>query len=265
MTHSAADLLTPASVNALLLLGFRLGGLLLVAPLFSSRTVPMMVRTSLLVVLTWLLAPVAIGAGAAAAAPALTPLNALTETLVGFAIGFGAAVLVAGAEAAGELLSLSIGLSGAAALDPISHASIPVLGQFANLFAVALLLSIDAHVGMIDALAASLRFLPVGASVNGPAGAAAMVSLGSQLFLLGLRFAAPIIVVVMLANLALGVLSRAAPQMNILAVAFPIQIGLGLLALFASLPLIATFFGGWSGVYEGVISHVLFALSGGRR
>lgn len=265
MTHAAADLLTPASVNALILLAFRLGGLLLVAPLFSARTVPMMVRTSLLVVLTWLLAPVAIAATAAVSAPSLTPLNALTETLVGFGIGLGAAVLVAGAEAAGELLSLSIGLSGAAALDPISHASIPVLGQFANLFSIALLLSIDAHVGMIDALAASLRFLPVGAPMDGAAGAAAMVSLGSRLFYLGLQFAAPVIMVVMLANLALGVLSRAAPAMNILAVAFPIQIGLGLLALFAAIPLIAGFFTGWDAVYEEVISHVLFALSGGRR
>ena len=265
MTHSAADLLTPATVNALLLLGFRLGGVLLVAPVFSSRTVPMMVRTSLLVVLTWLLAPVAIAATPGISAPTLTFANALTETLVGFAIGFGAAVLVAGAEAAGELLSLSIGLSGAASLDPISHLSIPILGQFANLFAIALLLSIDAHVGMIDALAASLRFLPVGAPMDAPAGAAAMVSLGTRLFWLGLRFAAPVIVVVMLANLALGVLSRAAPQMNILAVAFPIQIGLGLFALVASLPLIATFFGSWDGVYDEVISHVMFALSGGRR
>ena len=265
MTHAAADLLTPASVNALLLLAFRLGGLLLVAPVFSSRTVPMMVRTSLLVVLTWFLAPVAIGATAAASAPTLTPLNALTETLVGFAMGFGAAVLVAGAEAAGELLSISIGLSGAAALDPISHASVPILGQFANLFAVTLLLSIDAHIGMIDALAASLRFLPVGVPMEGAAGAAAMVSLGSRLFYLGLQFASPVIMVVMLANLALGVLSRAAPAMNILAVAFPIQIGLGLLALFASIPLIATFFTGWDAVYDGVVSPVLFALAGGGR
>ena len=265
MSHSPVDLLTPASVNALLLLAFRLGGMLLVAPVFSARTVPMMVRTSLLVLLTWFLAPVAVGASAPDGAPALTALNALTETMIGFAIGFGAAVLIAGAEAAGELLSLSIGLSGAAALDPISHASTPILGQFANLFAIALLLSIDAHVGMLDALAATLRFLPVGAAVEAAAGAAAMVALGTKLFFLGLQFAAPVIMVVMLANLALGVLSRAAPQMNILAVAFPIQIGLGLLALFASLPLVATFFIGWDAVYDSVVSHVLFALSGGGR
>ena len=60
-------------------------------------------------------------------------------------------------------------------------------------------------------------------------------------------------------------ISRAAPAMNILAVAFPIQIGLGLLALFASIPLIATFFTGWDVVYDGVVSHVLFALAGGGR
>lgn len=262
MSHSAADLLTPEGVNALLLLACRLGGLLLIAPIYSSRTVPAMVRTALLVVLVWLLAPVAIDSSGGM--PTLTLTNAFSETLVGFAIGLGAAVLIAGIEATGELLSIHIGLSGAAVLDPMTNQSVPVLGQFANLFAITLLLSLDAHVGMLDALAASLRFLPVGSPVDEQSGLLAMVSLGTQLFLLGLRFAAPVVVVVLLGNVALAVLSRAAPQLNILAVAFPIQISLGLFALAASIPLLVTFFTGWHSVYDQVLSTLLFALRGGR-
>ena len=257
------ELLAPTSVATLVLLVFRVGGVVLIAPVFSAQMLSMMLKTSMVVILSWLLHPMALGA--VGGEVRLTTGAVVTELMVGLAIGLGAAVLIGAAEAMGDLLAVHIGLSGASALDPLTNISVPVLGQFANLFAVALLLSVDGHIGMLDALGASLRFLPVGAAVDGAAGSAAMVSLGTQLFWLGLRFAAPVIVVVTLANLALGVLSRAAPQMNILAVAFPIQIGLGLFALVASLPLIATFFGGWHGAYDDVLSHVMFAFSGGRR
>jgi flagellar biosynthesis protein FliR len=255
------DLLAPSAPQALVLLGCRVGGLLLVAPVFASRTVPTMVRMSLLVVLTVLLHPVALGA-AGAAAVALTPRAALAETLIGFSIGLGAAVLVGAAEAMGDLLAVQIGLSGAASLDPLTQHSVPVLGQFANLFAITLLLSLDAHLVMLDALVESLRLLPLSSEVDLRAGMAAMVSLGSTLFLLGVRFAAPVIAVVLLANVALAILGRAAPQLNILSVAFPVQIGLGLLAFAATIPLIATFFVGWTTAYDGMLAHVLGALAG---
>ena len=71
-----------------------------------------------------------------------------------------------------------------------------------------------------------------------------------------MRFAAPVIAAVLITNVALAVLGRAAPQLNILSVSFPIQIAVGLLTLIASLPAIARFFGGWSGVYDGMLSVV---------
>lgn len=258
---SALDLLTTGSTSTLVLLAARMGGLLLVAPVFASRTVPVMVRASLLVVLSWMLFPVAVSVGGAA--PEISPATAFSETLVGFAIGLGAAVAVGAAEAMGDLLAVHIGLSGAAALDPLTNQSVPVLGQFANLFAVTVLLSVNAHVLMLDAMAASLRYLPVGAPIDAPRGLAAMVSSASMLFVLGLRFAAPVLAAVLLANVALAVLSRIAPQLNVLSVAFPVQIGLGLLALAASIPLISVFFSGWAGFYDASLTQLLGALAGG--
>lgn len=260
---STLDLLTTGSMSTLVLLAARMGGLMLVAPVFASRTVPVMVRTSMLVVLSWLLFPVAVSVGGA---PVISPATALAETLIGFAIGLGAAVAVGAAEAMGDLLAVHIGLSGAAALDPLTNQSVPVLGQFANLFAIAVLLSVDAHVLMLDAMAASLRYIPIGSPIDAPRGMAAMVSLGSVLFLLGLRFAAPVLAAVLLANVALAVLSRIAPQLNVLSVAFPIQIGLGLFAFAASIPLIAVFFSNWTSFYDGTLTHLLgaFATGGGR-
>lgn len=259
---TAFDLLAPGSASTLVLLGARVGGVVLVAPVFSARTVPVTLRTALLVLIAVLLQPAALGH--LSGAPRLTAAALFTETLIGFAIGFGAAVTVGAAEVAGELMTVQIGLSGAAVLDPLTQQSTPVLGQFMQLLAVTLLLAGDAHLLMLDSLAASLRYLPVGAPVDAQAGFGAMVALGSTLFLLGLRFAAPVVAAVLVANVALAILSRAAPTLNVLSVAFPLQIGVGLLALGASLPLLAAWFTGWGAAYDGILTHLLGALAGAR-
>lgn len=252
------DLFSPGTAPLLALFGARVSGLLLVAPVFSSRTVPTMVKAGMAVLFTMLLAP---AAGAhVAGVPALTPASILGEVLVGFAIGLGAALLVGAAEAAGELMAIQIGLSGAAILDPVSNANVPALGTLMQLTALALLLGLDLHLVMLDAVAASARLIPVGSPVDAASGMRGMVEAGSTLFVLGLRFAAPVVAAVLIANVALAVLSKAAPQLNVLQVAFPIQIAIGLAALAASIPLVATFFAGWTGPYDGLVGRVLEAM-----
>jgi flagellar biosynthetic protein FliR len=250
------DLFAPGTASLLALFGARVSGLLLVAPVFSARNVPPMVKAGLVVLFTALLAP---AARAAVGAPALavTPAAVLTEALVGFAIGLGAALLVAAAEAAGELMAIQIGLSGAALLDPLNQHQVPALGQLLQLFALAVLLSLDLHLVMLDALAASARVVPVGAPVAVSAGLAELVRLGGTLFVLGLRFAAPVIAAVLVANVALAALSRAAPQLNILQLAFPIQIVIGLATLLAALPIIAAVLLDWTGTFDGMVGGVL--------
>lgn len=254
------DLLAPFAPTTLVLLAARVGGLVMIAPLFSAQTIPMRLRTALVVLLTWLMHPLALNW---ARAPMLTPTQFLTETLVGFAVGLGVALLVGAAEAAGDLLSVNTGLSGAASLDPLTNQNIAVLGKFSSLFALTLMLSMNAHTEMLRALAGTLELVPVGSAIDVRAGLGAMIALASNLFLLGLRFAAPVIAIALLANVALAVLSRVAPQVNILAVSFPLQIGVGLMTLGAALPLIATYFVGWQPAYEGMLGQVLNAMVGG--
>jgi flagellar biosynthetic protein FliR len=256
----ALDLFAPGSASVMVLFGARVGGVLLIAPIFSARNVSMMLRASLLVLLTVLLQPAALAR--VTTIPQITPTTALGETLIGFAIGLGAALFVGAAEATGEIVSIQMGLSGAALFDPLSQTQVTVLGQFAQLLAIALLLAADAHLVMLDSLAESLRLLPVGSAVDLRSGVGTMLSLGSTLFVLGLRFAAPVIAAVLVANVALAVLGRAAPQLNILSVAFPIQIGIGLFALAASVPLLAAFFGGWGSTYDAMLTHLFTAFRG---
>lgn len=254
------DLFAPGSAGVLALFGARVSGLVLIAPIFAARTLPMMVRTGLVVTFTLLMAPVA--RATLAAPPVLSPTTFLSEMLIGFAIGLGAALIVGAAESAGELLSIQIGLQGSAIVDPLSQQQTTSIGQFLHLFAIALLLSSNGHLVMLDALASSLRHIPVGAPVEITAGIKSMIALGSTLFGLGLRFASPVIAVVLIANVALAVLGRAAPSLNIMASAFPVQILLGLAALIASIPFIGSWFLNWELPYDALLTRVIGALAG---
>jgi flagellar biosynthetic protein FliR len=257
------DLFAPGVPQALVLLALRVGGLLLIAPAFSAKSVPVKVRTGMLLLFTLLLAPAAVAA-ARPGLPALqvTPAAFVAESLVGFALGFGAAVIVGAVETAGDLMSTTVGLSGASLLDPLNGASSTVLAQFAQMFAVTVLLAVGGHLVMLDALAESVRAVPLGASVDVTGGLAALVAGGSTLFALGLKFAAPVIAATMIGNVALAVLTRVAPALNLFTVAFPVQIGLGLAAGIAMLGATATWFVGWSGHYAGTVERFFTAFRG---
>lgn len=255
------DLFAPDSATVAILVAMRLTGLLLIAPVFSAATVPVKWRTALLIVLTIVIQPIAYAN--LHGIPDLTPASAVGELIVGFGIGLGAALLVGGAEAAGELIAIQIGLSGASLLDPLSNQSSPVLGNFLSLFAITILLALNAHLGMIQALADSMRAIPVGSAIDLHAGLANLLSLAGTLFLAGLRFAAPVIGTVMVGNAALAVLSRATPQLNILSVAFPLQIGLGLFALGIALPFIASTLGNWPTAYDSQLASFFTAIAPG--
>lgn len=251
--------LTPGSANALILFGSRVGGMMLIAPVFSSTIIPKLVRVGLLVLLTILLQPVALAS--VHVIPQLTPVTVLSETIVGMAIGIGAAIIVAAAETAGDVMAIQIGLSGAAILDPLNSQQSPLLGSFLSLFAVTVLVTLNLHTVMLGALADSTQTIPVGSPISMVNGIGAMLQLGGTLFLLGVRFAAPVIASVLIANIAIAILGRAAPQLNILSVAFPIQIVVGLVTLTAVIPAMARILNGWSGLYDGMLGHLVRALA----
>lgn len=246
-----------AAVAALLAL--RLTGLLWVAPLFSGRAIPGGVRTALMASLVFLLWPSAWAAPGAAEA-SVNPVTVLSELAIGLALGLGAAMFVGAAESAGDMIAVQMGLSGANVVDPMSQTQLPVLGQLLGLFATALILSTDGHLVILGALHRSLEILPPGRPVAVQEGAWAMVALGGSLLELGLRLAAPVVGAMMVGNVALGVLARTVPQLNVLMVAFPVQIGLGLVVLAAALPAMAGLFADWPARYGAVAAELLEAL-----
>lgn len=233
---------------------------MLAAPLFSSRTVPAMVRAAIAVLLTVLLVP---------ALPPLPyavtvgPAELASELVVGLGLGLGAALLIGGAELAGDVLAVQTGLSGATALDPLTGQGTGVLGQLLGLFALLLLLVTDGHLVMIEALAGSYGVVPFAGALDLTGGVLVLIDMMALLFAQGLQFAAPIIASVSVGYVALGVLARTSPQLNMLAVAFPLQIGLGLVVLGGSIPLSATYFAAWPVHVRELSRRFLLSLIGG--
>lgn len=239
------------------LVAMRISGLVLIAPLFSSRTIPAPIKIGIILALTVLLLPTA--------GPAQAGLGSMAgELLVGVVIGLGAAVLVAAAEFAGDLLATQTGLSGASTLDPLNQSTLPVLGQFTQLFMLMLILAADGHHLMLQALSESFHVIALGSGVDLQSGLPGVLGVGTVLFARGLQFASPVIAAIVLTNVGLGILARTVPQLNVLMVAFPVQIAVGLTTLGLALPFIAAGQADWPSGYVSWVRSALDGLAVGR-
>ncbi len=254
------DFFAPGVAAACVLTALRVGGLLLVAPAWSAKSVPMRLRSVLLVLFAILLLPAA-KANVDLATLRITPATFLAETGVGFMIGMSGALVIAAAEFAGELMTTSIGLSGAAIFDPINNTQGAVLQQFMQLMSLVVVLISGGHIIMLQAVAQSFVAMPLGAPIDLGAGAWALVAAGKSIFLTGVQFAAPVIAAVLLLNLALAVLGRAAPQLNIMTVAFPLQIGVGLVTFAGSLALVVHAMSDWTPGFASTLEALARASS----
>lgn len=255
------DFFAPGVAAACVLTALRVGGLLLIAPAWSAKTVPMRLRTAMMVMFAVLLLPAA-EANADLASLRITPSTFLAESAVGFMIGMSGALVIAAAEFAGELTTTTIGLSGAAIFDPLSNTQGSLLQPLMQLIAVIVVMIGGGHIIMLQAIAQSFVSLPLGAPLAVGAGAHAIVFATKSVFVTGVQFAAPVIAAVLLLNLALAVLGRAAPQLNIMGVAFPLQIGVGLLTFAGSLALIVHAMSDWTPEFSATIESMARATRG---
>ena len=239
------DFFAPGMTAAVVLSALRVGGLMLVAPVWSAKPIPMRLRTALIVIFALLLNPAATN-GVNLETLRITPATFLTETSIGLVIGLAAAMLIAGAEAAGEQMTTAIGLSGAAIFDPTNNTQGSLLATFMQMIALMVLLIAGGHLIMLRALADTFRIMPLGASLNLGEGFHALVPMARSVFSAGIQFAAPVVAAVLVLNIALAILGRAAPKLQIMSVAFPLQISVGLLTLAGSLALIVRTLSDWT-------------------
>ncbi len=204
------------------------------APLLHDRAVPARVKVGLAAAVAAAIAPSLPAAPASLSAPGALLLIA-QQVLIGVALGWSLRIVFAAVELAGDLVGLQMGLAFAGFIDPASGHPSPMVGSFLALLATLIFLAIDGHLVMIAALGESFRAVPVGAEGAPLTDPARLVATGATLFRIGLELALPALVTMLLVNLALGVLARAAPQLNVFAVGFPATLLVGFAALAAAL------------------------------
>ncbi|HWI13331.1 MAG TPA: flagellar biosynthetic protein FliR, partial [Burkholderiales bacterium] len=215
----------------------RLIALMLTAPVFAERALPQRVRIGLAVMITAVLMPTL------PPPPAAHPLSLAgvviiaQQLIIGAALGFAMRIVFVAVETAGEIVGLQMGLGYATLFDPERADMIPVLGQFLGFLTVLAFLALDGHLHMIEVLADTFRALPVSGPGLGRDGLMTLVQWGGEIFAAGVLLSLPLLGAMLIANVALGILTRAAPQLNLFAVGFPLTLGAGLVILAVALPL----------------------------
>jgi flagellar biosynthesis protein FliR len=219
----------------------RIGACFMVAPAFGAVAVPPRMRIVLAGAVALLVAPLV-------TVPDVTPLSAagavitIQQVVIGAALGFSLQILFEAVSLGGELLANSMGLSLAFNLDPQNGASTPTVGQLYMILVTLIFLVLDGHLALIRTLVDGFRTLPIGTSGLGAAGLWSVVNWGSQLFSGALAVALPGVTALLIANLAFGVVSRAAPTLNIFSVGLPLSLVFGLVAIIAGLPTLESSF-----------------------
>ncbi|MBS1189620.1 MAG: fliR [Rhodocyclaceae bacterium] len=210
------------------------------APFWSSTAIPRRMRLVLGLAIAVGLAPML------PAMPAVSPFSSqgvwilVQQLLIGIGMGFAMRIVYSAVDMAGEFIGLQMGLGFATFYDPTNSSQTPVVAEFMNLLALLLFLAINGHLFYVATLAQSFTAIPVSTTPLGNGSWLTLAELGSRMFAAGLLLALPVIVALMITNLALAVLSRAAPQLNIFAIGFPLTLIGGFIVLAMSLDYLAT-------------------------
>lgn len=221
-----------------MLLFLRAASVIVLAPVMGHTVVPVQTKIGLGVFMALMLYPVMMARGVHVDL-ALGPLVvlAMQEVVTGLAIGFASGLIFAGAQAAGELIGFDLGLSLATAFDPETGPN-NVIGSFLYLGMVLVFLLLNGPQFVLQALIVSYDAVPLGGLVITVATVDQLLHMAGLIFVVGLKCAAPIVVASFLLNLALAVLARVAPQVNVFIISFPIKIAVGVLVLMGAAPIL---------------------------
>lgn len=220
---------------AYLLASVRIAAWLLVVPPFSSRAVPAMGKAVLSLALAFATVPLAAGTTIPTQAAPLI-FSVLTQVLVGAAMGFVTYLIFAAISAAGSMVDVFGGFALAQGFDPLSMNSNTVFGKFHQLLATTLLFATGAHLLIIGGLLRTFDLMPVGASADLTGLPEVLTRAFGVFFTTAVQIALPLIAVLFVADLALAMLTKVAPQLNALNVMFPAKIGLTLLIIGLAFP-----------------------------
>ena len=242
--EQAIPFLAPEQVAAFFLVLARVSPLFLLAPLFSSRTVPARVRGVVAVALAIGLSPV-VSQGQEVPLDVFTLTGLIVkEILVGAAFAYAIGALYAALQVAGSLLDTQVGFTFGATIDPLNGASTAVLGQLYGMVGTLVFLAIGGDDWMLQGLAQTYE--TVGLTETAPIGP--LVGMVNEafvgIFISAIQVAGPVLLALILTDAAFGVVSKVVPQMNVFAMGFAVKVVVGLLLVGVSLPFLASWMEG---------------------
>jgi flagellar biosynthetic protein FliR len=235
----------------------RISGFVAAAPLYSQGVVPRLVKIALTVGLAFLLAPLARVPDGLTILSAPGFAAAARELLVGVAIGTVVQVSFEALSLAGQTISMTMGLGFATLVDPLRGANTTVVGQLFTLLGLLTWLSLGGHVMLLGILAASFQSLPIGAEALGSGFLETVATWGGHVFQAGLLIALPAVIALLIINMALGVVTRAAPQLNLFGIGFPLTLLAGFTVLILGIDALLANTAGLIGESLGAVSAML--------
>jgi flagellar biosynthetic protein FliR len=243
LPQDAINEITGLTPMAFILVLARISPLFLLAPLFSSSTIPGRVRGLIAVALTLGIGPVAL----AGATPPSDPVRVLEllakELVVGAAFAYALHCVLAGFQAVGALLDIQIGFAFGAQIDPMTGGQSAVLSKLYAMVGVAILVAMNGDQLIIAGLARTYDLVPLLAFPDLGAMVSGTFASFSGVFLAALQVGAPVLLTLLLTDAAFAMVSRVVPQMNVFAVGFPAKIIVGMLMIVVTLPFAAGWFG----------------------
>lgn len=221
-------------IGSILAVGLRVSGLMLFAPFFSHGAIPIRIKVILTIAITAVLYPV-YSAHLAPFAVSQWPSLVGSEMLVGIAMGLATNAIMEAAQLAGQILSVQMGYSLVNILDPNTQVENTVVGMIHQGMALLMFIGLGVHRWILRAVAHSFEYLPPGTATLNPVLSQALLHEGAIVIELGMQIAAPVLAATLLADLVLGLLGKASPQMPLMLLGPAVKSMLGVLLLAATM------------------------------
>jgi flagellar biosynthetic protein FliR len=208
----------------------RIGIIFAIVPFFNAEVIPRRVTAIIAFFLSLVLMPVV-----PPVQVRVEDLNVLVlvfilihEMLIGMCLGLAVDVIFAGVQIAGELIGFQMGFSIANVVDPMTGVNAPITSNVLYMTAFLLFFSFGGHHLLIKALVETFQIIPIGESFAHRGYIMSVLTYAGQMFVIGVKVAAPIVGILFLINISFAVIARALPQMNVFLMAFPLTIAVGL-------------------------------------
>lgn len=215
---------------------FRIGAMFMAMPVIGTQSVPVRVRLAITLGVTTVIAPQLHDL------PLIDPFSlaswivTIQQVLIGVAMGFALQLMFSAVITSGQIIAQQMGLGFAAMVDPSNGLSVPMVSQFYLLAVVLIFLIFNGHLILIEVVGNSFKTLPIGQVGLSTDSLWQLISWGSDMFAGALLIALPTVGALLVVNISFGIMTRAAPQLNIFAVGFPIMIVLGFVVIMTTLP-----------------------------